>query len=930
MSKIKIIGFDKNIFEKAMFDENRENTTYIFNSQIEASKAQSFFQKKIGFTENQFLVLSEWEENILDSDYPILKEDRRLIAFYNSLSDENKRFFKISDYFQSVKFAYKFFNFWEEFAENLLNDSVLKIKFDNEYIFENENQMETFRMLKSIKNAYKIFINKKNFSDKIFQSEDFKITKIDSDLIFINIRNFTELQKKIVEEFEKQGFTAKIYFWGDDQVFNKSKLSLNSFSFKDLDNLSQKNISIYIGNNADNSFYDFLENGNNSDFLIDFNLEESPYYHLLNSDSFDFGNSVSFRESPIFLFFTTLNSLLHDLIYEKNENQYLIPIYSLINAIKEKRFAKYFLEDNSDEYLIPDVISFLNNLWDDKSLRYLDLSNQVLKYFKRKSDICDYIKNITGLLYSILSIKNIKDFCDFIGKNEPIEIEKIITEDEIKKYNFLELFYRALADFSVIEDIIEIKNRDKMFHPSKFKDKNIAVSQGIIRLFLEYLKSKNSRVEYHKNEKKIKISQFDKTDYVFRKNIAILNLIESNLPSKRQNRFFWTEYQRGKLGLKTIEDISLENKYRLYQMISLANSSHLYTYNDPEENIEISSFVEELRLDVAGIKIFKNTKNYSYRKLVETNFLSNGKIKINPDYKTDKKFYSFEFDEHIFEQSFSYYSLQMLMKNPFMFFLNKLKINEIEVTDEQYFSNKFLGILIHSVLNNNWQRILEAHNSATFKHDFTLFENNGNIEKSLKSYIENNPFYYFQIPHNFSARYFDLIIKPIIIENSTFFFKKFGEKFNFNNELITVFSEKNDEHQKSSEKIIFPKNDGLTSDIKIKVRADLRVESKNNKVIIDYKTGLGSDDQLLIYERYYYDNFENLKSAIFSFFEKKFNNEIESKNREKKFNKLREKLEETFLTIKSDGFSIPTKSYNSFDSEDLSRTDIFKKYGRQS
>ncbi len=932
MPKIIPVDFNNDIIEAALKNEVLENTTLIFNSHSEISRAYFFIQNKYGFVENKLQLISEWEDSILESEYPILKEERRVISFYNSLSEESKRYFKISDYFQSIKFAYKFFNFWEEYTGNMLNDSILRKKFENENIFDQENQLQTYQFLKKIKNDYKLYINKMEFSDKIFQLEDVNIKKINSNLIFIDVNNFTKLQKHLIEKYTAKKFSVSIYFWGNERIFDKENLKIKSFQYKDLEDFSQKAIAIHIGDNENNSFNNFLENQEETqtEQLIDFNFEQSSYYHLLNTEYFDLGNSISFRTSPIFLFFSTLNSLLHNLIYEEDEKMYLIPIYSLINAIKEKRFAKYFLEEDSDEILISQTISFLSNLWDNDSLRYLDLQNTVLKHYKKKSAICDYIKKITGFIYAILSIKNIKDLCNFIGKNEPIEISKIVTEEEIKQYNYLELFYRILEDFSVIEEILQIRDWNKMFFSTKFKNKNIAISQGIIRLFLEYMKPKKSQIEYEKQDKKIKLTEFDKTDFTINKRIAILNLIESKIPSKKQNRFFWTESQRNFLELRTKDDISLDDKYKLYRLISLAKTTDLYTYNDAEENIEISSFVEELMLDVKNIKIIKSGKNYSYKNLIQTNLKSKGKIKINSDYKKDKKFYAFGFDKKYIEQPFSYYSLSMLLKNPFMFFLDNLKIKDIQVSDELYFSNKFLGILIHSVLNNNWQRIIEVHKSTQFSHNFIEFENKDNIVKSLKSYINNDQLYYFQTPHNFSSKYFDLIIKPLIIENSTYFFKKFAEVYDFNNKKIIVFAEKNETRGNSSEKIIFPKNEKLVTDIKVKVRADLQVESQNSKVIIDYKTGSGSEEQLLIYERYYYDNLENLKSAIFSFFKKKFDNKISEENREKKFEKLKTKVEEVISKIQSEGFAIPNKKYDSFDNKDLSRTDLYIKYGRQS
>ena len=150
---IKFIPFDQNVLEVALSEISEENTLLLFPTRRSKQKAQKLYQQNWDFTEHKFLTMDEWKESLSASDKPILKEEKRTLALYLSLSDDVKRFFKINTYHQSIAFTQNIFKFWEEITEELVADENI-IEILSQKQTAGNWQLETFEFLKTIKENY--------------------------------------------------------------------------------------------------------------------------------------------------------------------------------------------------------------------------------------------------------------------------------------------------------------------------------------------------------------------------------------------------------------------------------------------------------------------------------------------------------------------------------------------------------------------------------------------------------------------------------------------------------------------------------------------------------------------------------------------------------------------------------------------------------
>ena len=94
--------------------------------------------------------MEEMKELLFISDKPLLKEEKRTLAFYASLTEKDKEFFRINNYFQSIELAQHFFDLWEEFNDELVNENINKERFETYNAELLGWQKKTFDKLKSI------------------------------------------------------------------------------------------------------------------------------------------------------------------------------------------------------------------------------------------------------------------------------------------------------------------------------------------------------------------------------------------------------------------------------------------------------------------------------------------------------------------------------------------------------------------------------------------------------------------------------------------------------------------------------------------------------------------------------------------------------------------------------------------------------------
>ncbi|MDY6915676.1 MAG: PD-(D/E)XK nuclease family protein, partial [Candidatus Cloacimonadota bacterium] len=824
MRKVYYVNFDEDI-NKKIINENREfNTLYLFPTRANCNKAKQLFLSNWNLNKSMFFTFEDFKSEYFISKNPILKEEKRILTIFKIMTKEDKYFFHLRDYFNSIKFIQQLLQFWQELQEEFIKD---------ERVFEILEQTQTagnwqeevYSRLIDLKNNYYQYLEEKGFSDTIFTYNfsyaDSTICQDIDRVVVVNQFYHTKLEKKILEKLK---LPVHLYYQLPQDMLDEENLEpVRAISATDIS--SYLNMKIPVAQFKDEfSMLAFLFS-NIEEFatVLDFRFLQKSYSAFFDPQKFSGTHYNSFAQSRFYQFLQNLHNL------HRKEDEKLFSIQNLLDACLDDLFLDYFgMEDKKK--LRAELFYLIDN-----DLKSIDSS-----YFHKTTPLKQLlvkIQNTTDKLDKINSVGSLQIFF-----SNHIEWEVFQNIPEFVRTDLPQVYFQALADFSTLEEFVE--NWYEIF------PKNIA--QNLCQLFLDYLKPQRIKAS-SKNKPKINITNLQGTRNMKFGNMHILNVSEGVLPAARQPQFLFSENQRSKLGLKNYEDIKHRDKYYFYRLLCQSKNPQVYTIKNEMENIEISSFLEELRLQ----KLTEPFQKYAASKEIYKQFFQNFSFpqKINNISQHPEDFFTIPFHMQDIEKekfSVSPSSWQQFHDSPFEFyFKNILRLQERKAEVEEDFSKTLLGTISHNLLNSVWEKYIESF--KTNKLSGNLYKYAGNyIQYCLNIYLQSSYFKY-RSPQNYSEQYFKNIFLEFIKEGIKSLILKIYNNYLPEKGWVQIFPEKG----KAAEKFITTEQD---INIFLRGKADLRFQNSEGEIyIIDYKTGVPNGkkvkrymQQLAFYEAIYY------------------------------------------------------------------------------
>ncbi|MCD4817946.1 MAG: PD-(D/E)XK nuclease family protein [Candidatus Cloacimonetes bacterium] len=933
--------------KKVISDNQKTNTLYIFPTLISKKSAIKTFQSKWNMNQSEFLTMEEWKELLFESNYPVLKEEKRNLSLYSCLSNDDKEFFKISSYFQFIPFARDFFNFWEEMNEEFISESDIIENISTD-ISVGDWQNDFFENLVRLKNKFNILLNEQKLSDQIFIRNRINL-KIDNvrkftQIVIINQFHFTVLEKYLVEKFDKQTI---LYLQLPEDDYDKKSFSLKKEA-KLLNSENIKTQKIFVSKADEklsmiSGLFNFIDKYNCKN-VVDFQFASQSYASFLSEEKFNLNKQKSLKNTIIYRFFYHIHNIISKIILYKDDI-FLIHLQTVSEAMFSREFFEVFCEENID-LSQQEIIEFVQKLFQD-NFQYIDLAGIFLKITKTSGNVKIIFYRFLEFVSNLIKIDNLTDFTELFKNCSELKFLNIFSEKELLFSNLQDVFFQAVSDFSTIEVVLNHRKWNEIFLPKKNQNKDLAISSGLFLLFLDYLKPKKFSLNHtESNEYKIRITDLQNSRNMTFDNIAILNLVEGILPATRKTRFFLTERQRTKLGLITYEKIELRDKYYFFRLIAQAETVHLFTMENIDQNIEVSSFLEELQIllpenlfELKDIELVSYSQIYS--KFIDENKIS---LPFDQTLPTKEEFYAFPYHK---DQDFpnnqielSTYPWISILEDPFRYYLNDiLKIRPKIIEIKADFSKKFIGIIIHELFKIIWNRLLEVYQGDLIHHNFN-FTNSLYFDDALKHYLKTNAKFHYISPHNYSEVYFKRIFIPIVKVGITNFFAKLHYDFDFSDVYLKIIPEGEYKKGDSEDQRLLIKLDN-EFEVYIRARADIRIEKGKQKLIIDYKSGKATtakkkryENQLYLYENFYYilqnpQEMDYVTSLLYFVEEKSFHNfDTKKITKDEIFSKFRDKFIENLEKIFEKGFFIATKKY-SFEDTEISRRDLYRSQRNQ-
>ncbi len=935
--------FRENIIAKALENEPAAGTLFIFPTESSKALAMRQFQSKWEFTSTQFLTIEELKKLAFLTEKPLLKEEKRTLAFFASLSDEDREHFRARNYFQSIELAGHFFELWEEFNEEMVPPQrpLERFSVDENFL---PWQKETYQHLLKIREQYRQSIEAKNFSDIIFiynpQHLDLSFFEEFQRVIFVNQFYYTALEKFLLRKFSAAGKIVRLYYQLPENAVDKSDLSVRHFEVDEIDNVRTSRIHLFEAPNHFSMLLKFFEIARNTgvNHVVDVGFHDRPYARFLSEQKFRLLSQIRFTETTIYRLLQTLSEIVDSLIFDAERRDFLLPVQSILSAALNEETVHFVMRDSEVKVSRDEVLSEIYDLIDN-DFRYVDFQGRFF-HVREQKNARNFIAPLTRILEHLLKIKNIDGLVRWI--NHPqygVNPEKICSDFELRYTDIGEIFFQSLGDFVSIEQVFWQGDWTKFFSDARRK-KELAIAGGLLRLLVDYLKAKRISFTPQTGENLISVSNLEDTRNVSYSQVAVWNASEEVIPSPRKTPFLFTENQRRRLGLKTYEEIRERERYYFLRLIFNSQQVYLFSLKNIDQNIDVSSFVEELkthRPELCSQTI--EIKDKFYREIY-SQLLNKTAEPVQSKIST-KAFFSLpvikERDFPNAKLELNYYNFADLLYNLFAFFLKVIAgIEEPPRAVKEDFSGKFLGNFAHDVLNRLWRKIIDEQGALSPGFDFSVVSKKmaeETIRETRKS--ESN---YYKFPQNYVRIYFDEILSDIFARHIHQFFQEMKRLFNGKN--IHAFPEKDfgTPEERKAKTFIERGADNIDVEVGIKGRCDLRIEDHSSQPvqfhIFDYKTGKRQDrEQLIFYELFYYlldekAEFSDVHSYFFSIMDgelKSLKDLLGRKSKQDRIEAIKDAIIEAIQIIESEGFSLPQQKSRLGKMEAITRGDLFLK-----
>ncbi|HPI71968.1 MAG TPA: hypothetical protein PK843_07745 [bacterium] len=863
-------SYREDLIGRVLNEQPPEATVFISPTQPASKTACRRFQPHWRWSATLWLEREEFKERCFPTTHPLLREEKRTLAFYASLSDEMRETFRIRNFFHSAELADHFFSFWEECQEAMLAEPLDFDRLQASGLEVQDWQRELYRNLVELKEAYRRFIEKNNFQDRLFcrQPEciDLKGLAAYDRFVFINLPDCTRLEKCIFSRLAEADKAVVLYHLSERAGRLSPETAEKPLSFQDVQEAAVERLYFYECK-SDFSMMaaaSQLASRHPGCIIVESRPSRNPYYRFFSLKKLGLRLLQPFPQTTIYRFLARLLEILQSVKPDQTDaHRLLAPLPVLLDALMDADFCRYVRPSDypDPEQFAEQAVRVVYDLL-EQDYRYVDLHGD---FFSLQDSLVQrarpFLQPLLFLVQRALGLQTMQGLIEWIDAEDGVRIREIISEDEKNHSDILDVFYSSLADFYTLSSLDFLADWQEVFAPEHRSDRT-AVSRGWLRLLLEYLNGK--RIHFSTAVPAVPqvqvLSLADTRNQTYER-VILLNLVEGVLPSAPVTPFLFNDHQRKELGLTTHEQVRMREKKAFAALIFTTPEVHLLARKNTENNVEVSSFMEELALHFHSREMHMTRVEEAWHRRVYAGLLPEQAMQAAPPSTAlPPSFFTLPVDRR---QDFadrtidlSFYDYFTCREQPFLFCIRHLL--HIEPRPKEFdndFSPPFIGKIAHAVMNLIWRFYLEE-TFATADPDKWMGLADAYLERAFHHWMREKPENRYKIPQNHSLIYFNEIYRPILISGIRSFFNFLDARLHLPMNQTKIFPE--GEFSSSAEKegvtlTTWQERDGEWR-IKIKGRADLRLETDDppRRYIFDYKTGSIHREQLLFYELLYY------------------------------------------------------------------------------
>lgn len=790
------------------------DTVYVVDNYTDKSILENQYKKDMFKQNPMFLTFSELKEKLFLTDRFLLKEEKRTLLLYKAIPNYVKDKLKFKNY-------YDFIDYGENLLKFLRELTAYKIKDLGKLELWQKESYETIKII--YENFYKLLDEYNYIVPELLENMnyfDMAFIKDYKNIEFVNLFSFTEIEKDMIKALDKS-FSLNFNLKMDKDSFDEAKLE---FLGLNLDKNLKFSGEVFEVKDKFETMINLVNeiSKDNTYKIYSCDFENNKINDLVSQNFINKKENPKFEESKLYKFLEIIGKILESKEIINGKKVY--KIHQIFLALENKDLCRYF---KINSYLI----KTLEEIFLKDEYKYLNL-NIIENHYKKPENI-EGIQNLFDFIDRLYQMKTLKNFTEFLSTELNFK-----TFGEEKYQNLFDKYFEALTEIESNEMLKIDFNFKEIF------DKN-SLTESLFKLILKYLKAKP--IDYLTLKSTVTtIENFHETISLEGDKVIIIDISNETYPQKPKAQFLLNNKQKKNLGLPHIEKDKELMRYNFFNRISNMENVKIFSLKNAEQNIDSSSFVDELILNfgISKTESVYNSQDLSalVKKIFDSeNFIKSqivGKDKIP---KTNK-----ELGEIYY---FGAYDYNDSSKCLYKFFLNS--VNRLDFINREIdydFENRTMGIIVHSL----YEKAFVEYKKSIITGDFVVSKTK--IHEIFENIHRDN---IYKIPKELN-QYFTEILMPHYEESLITFFSVLSKELN-DSKLESFIEEKN------NEKILLKEDINLG----IRGRADLVMETGENKYIIDIKTGASIDSQLNFYELLYFGEGNSAKKYIYNAWDKK-------------------------------------------------------------
>lgn len=847
--------------------------TLVFATQAAAGKAWRIWQNSWQMQDCPFMSMETLKRHMIRMPMPCVQDEKRLLCLYHVLDDEDKAFLQIHAYDDLITWGNQFFKFLEELCDECFPLDALTELVDSPLLNLMEWQEKSLIRIVDILNKYLQYVQALGFGDAIqyINEQHFEIPAQHRHYVFVNQYYFSKLEIALIRRLEADGHKVTVLHQGPKDSFDPIAMRSKAIALATLspEDYRVRQIQINQCETEEQAILAFLaDNGGQADQLegmgviVDSGFAGKHYSAWFDPARYVYPLAMPIQNTGLYQFMLILHNHM-ELLSNDREHSFL-PIAAILNALASPDFIRYYRPEWSPE-AVQEALSGIKGLIGADVL-YIDLALDIFDHvdYRKFGGLCrELLEDHFRLLKALCGIRSIADLVALCDADPGLSLPAMCRRHPFEASELPTQYYERLANFASIGALGIVPSWIPLFGEDGHK-----VACGIFKLWLDYLASVRVSVPKTADNPAWEISNLLDTRNMTYERAVFFNAVEGVLPSNPESVWLLNEAQRGKLGLKTFNQVRDWERYYFLRVLLGSHTARIYCHQNQEKDIEPGSFVTELRHALQNQELPEvELQDRAFKvpmTLLHQATLQSPAAEILPPRNTAEFGLEVNDPDSFFtipcspEDDFSngkairsgFYNLNLLDENPMVWYINAVaKLPQLSLPPEETITPKLFGDFMHKFLSSILGNLTAEGTGLRQVRD--VFTDTDTLTKLLADLIDE-PKYRYCLPRNYNRDFLASVISDCLVRSVQSFYAQYLKSV-LQEGNFTLLPESDEQRAEEKDYQTLGTFGGESQyQLQIKGRADLRIETPSRHIIVDFKTGNADPDQLAFYSFVYY------------------------------------------------------------------------------